>query len=316
MRLPGVPRTLRKIAVAVAVGALTYFVTDLTEQPRIWSLTMTVLIGSITFVVQFLVDVEARLTAVTERTEQSLRQQAEQAARLQESVRQEIAKIGEATELYGYLQSSAVEPRTVTSLARYAARIDPAVHPLIRHLAEAELVRAAQSLRDLGTAGQLSYEGEDRDWLLALAESATEEIAATSHVYPDEFDFGFWSSELGQRYLDAQVRATRRGVRVRRTFVLTAGVQADRSDLRRLLRQQQAARIEVRVWEPGRNPVPDIVLFDRTVSYEIAPQPQIDGEGPHRLRTTLELRLDRVAEHVQWYERMWQRAQPPPVDPS
>jgi hypothetical protein len=274
-----VPRTISKIAIAVGLGSLTYFVTDLTEQPRIWSLTMTVFIGGITFVVQFLVDVDARLTATSQRVDDAQRRQAEDALHLLDAVKREIAKIGEATELYSYLDSSAIQPRTVTALVRHASRIDAGVQPLIRRLAEAELTRATQALQDLGTAGQLSYEGEDRDWLLTLADSAAGEIWATNLVSDDPFatvEAGFWTAELGHRYLDAQIRAIRRGVRIRRVFVLSGPESAERTDIRSLIAQQAAAHLQVRIWNAGKNIVPDIVIFDRAVCYEVASQPRID----------------------------------------
>jgi signal transduction histidine kinase len=52
---------LRRVLISLVLGALAYVLTELTDQPEIWGLMLSVFVGGVTLVTQFLVDFEARL---------------------------------------------------------------------------------------------------------------------------------------------------------------------------------------------------------------------------------------------------------------
>src|SRR5690606_22100409 len=110
-RLQG--RVLRKIAFSLVIGAATYSVTELTGQEQIWSITMSLFLGGVTLVVQFLMSFEnriARLEVTKERHSQ----------RVESMVEKGFAKINEATELFSLIETSALRTDVVTQLVRHA----------------------------------------------------------------------------------------------------------------------------------------------------------------------------------------------------
>jgi len=114
------PRALSKIVVTALIGTIAYTLTELTNQPRIWSLTITVFIGGITFIVQFLIDVDGRLQE-SERKEK----------RLHNAVKLEVSKLGKASQLC-LIETSALSAHTITNLVEQAANIDRQTPPLVR----------------------------------------------------------------------------------------------------------------------------------------------------------------------------------------
>ena len=289
------PRTLHKIVVTALVGIIAYALTELTNQPPIWSLTITVFIGGITFVVQFLIEVEQRL-----------QESAHEGKLLHDAVRLEVSKLGKASELYGLIATSALSSRAITELVEQTANVDRQTPPLVRILVESEVARAAQVLKDLNATGQMTYEGEDRDWLLSLTEHMTTELCATSVFH----DGSFWLSELGQRYIDLQVQAVRRGAQIRRVFVNQRGARGGMLPTS-LVNEQLALGFRVRVLDGPAVAIPDLIIVDGVVIYETTPQQRVDQIRPYRFRTAMQTRPSIVAERLEWFEHLWSRAKAP-----
>jgi hypothetical protein len=175
---------LRKILLTTITGGSTYLVTNLAEQPQIWSLTLSAFIGGVALVVQSLVDLEARIKT--------------------------------ATELFGLIEASALRNDVVTQLVRHATEIDGDSPALVLNFVQAEITRMSEFLKELADGGDVTYDGEDPNWLLGLTRSATSTIDATSLTTMDPHgkgfvDESFWDSDLGQRYLEAQREAITRG---------------------------------------------------------------------------------------------------------
>jgi len=302
----GVPaRVLRRIVVSLLVGGFAYGITELTNQEQIWSLTISVFVGGLMLMVQFLVMFENRLT----RTEDVIQRAT---ARTEEMVRDGFAKMNEATELFSLVEDSALRTDVVTEFVRHSTQINPTAQDLVLRFAQAEITRTSQFLKDLGDGGPVIYEGEDRDWLLALAWNAEQSIDATSLTTVDAGRYGLWGSDFGQRYLRNQRAAVERGVRVRRVFVIAQLDDDTTNDLLAVCRPQQQIGIQVRVLESAQIPTVhreslfDFVVFDRSIAYEVTPATPLDRfSTPAILNTRLDLRPDWVRSRLERFEHLW-----------
>jgi hypothetical protein len=309
-------RILRKVLVSLVLGGLAYVLTEVLGEPGIWTLTLSVFVGGVTLVVQFLMEFESRLAKVEEA-------KARHSERIERMVADGFARISEATELFSRVEASAVRTDAVTQLVRHATMIRTGGPSLIPTLALAEIKRVSELLKGLSEGVGVTYEGEDRDWLLALTRLAESTIDAISLTTVDGrghgfTDGGFWSSDLGQRYLETQQDAVRRGVKIRRVFIILHPADPNTfAGLAEVCRLQQQVGVEARVL--GRESIPgtvrdamyDFVLFDEHVSYETAAASQIeDTARPTILNTRLELRPERVTGRVQRFKLLWDSAEP------
>lgn len=305
-------RILRKVVVSLVVGGFVYIVTELTGQEAIWNLTMSIFLGGLTLVVQLLMSFENRLAAVEETGTNHM-------ARLEVMIRSGFARINEVTELFNLVESSALRTDTITQLVRHATLIDPASPSLVLRFAEAEVSRFSQFLKDISESRNVLYEGEDQDWLLTLARNAVATIDATSLTtmvgegsgYMDDL---LWTSDFGQRYLEAQREAIQQGVMIRRLFVLVDGLDViDNDEILAVCQPQQAIGIEVRVLDPADVPTAqrealfDFIVFDGAISYETTAAPRLaESTRPTILNTRLELRPDRVQGRIRRFDYLWE----------
>src|SRR5690606_20459596 len=303
-----------RIAISLVVGAFGYFLTELTGQPEIVSLLLSVVFGGITLVVQFLMEFEHRLARVEAATTRH-------SSRVEDAVRTGFAKISDVTELFSLVEASAVHTDAVTQLIQRAAQLGPSVSPLVLRFAQAEISRLSLFLKDLGSGGTVIYEGEDRDWLLALTRNATQCIQATSLSTVDGsgrgwVDGGLWVSDFGQRYLKFQREAVRRGVSSRRIFIVVAdGEPPPADEVAAVYQQHQDCGIQVRVLDwadippAQRDGLFDFVLFDQELSYEVTPASWL-GEASRAtiVSTRLELRPEWVRDRVQRFDDLWRSA--------
>ncbi|HEY8452573.1 MAG TPA: phosphatidylserine/phosphatidylglycerophosphate/cardiolipin synthase family protein [Natronosporangium sp.] len=305
-------RILRKVTVSLVVGGFVYLITELTGQEAIWNLTMSIFLGGLTLVVQLLMSFENRLAAVEDASTDHM-------TRLEVMIRSGFARINEVTELFNLVESSPMRTDTITQLVRHATLIDPKSPPLVLRFAESEVSRFSQFLKDISESRTVLYEGEDRDWLLALARNAVATIDATSLATMDGegggyLDDGLWTSDFGQRYLEAQREAIQQGVMIRRLFVLVDGLNAiSEEEILAVCRPQQAIGIEVRVLDPADVPAAqrealfDFIVFDGAISYETTAAPRLaESTRPTILNTRLELRPERVHGRIRRFEYLWE----------
>jgi hypothetical protein len=307
-------RIQRKILVSSTLGVLTYLIAALTQREAIWSITLSVFIAGVAMVVQSLIEFETRLAQV-EATEER------HSAKVEQAVEEGFAKINTATELFGMVESSALPTDSVLQLVRHATliRSGSAGSGLVVELAQQEIRRLSTFLRLLSESETVSYEGEDRDWLLTLTRRATSSIDATSLTTVDAHgkgytDQGFWATDLGRRYLEAQHDAVRqRDVKIRRLFIL---IHPDATDtgLVDVGRLHKELGVEVRVLGADAIPasvsdVDDFVVFDNAISYRTTVVSRL-AYRPSMLNTHLELRQDTVKARVNTFEVLWQSARP------
>lgn len=301
-----------KILVTAIAGGLTYLLTNATDQPEIWQLTMTVFVGGIVLVIQLLIDYDNRLVRFAE-------QQDEHVRRTEEIVERRFAAISAATALYASVEATALKSDNVTRLVEAAARVSPH-DELSRRFADHEIKRLSTLFEGLQN-GVAVDDGEDPNWLLGLTECAARSIDATSMTSftaaGTHVDDDFWSSRLGQRYLDAQRRAVaERGVRIRRIFLLSDEDAEDAKRLAALREPHHWIGVETRALRHSsldfllQTNLVDFILFDRAASYELHAPARLGAGDPRSaiVSVTLVVEPRRLAERRQRFESMWEAA--------
>lgn len=305
-----ISRILLKLLLTLFTGGITYLLTNTFDQPRIMGLTLSAFVGGVTLVVQFLVEFDDRLQHFEAA-------QTGHAAKMEKTVGEGFSKINEVTELFGLVEASALRTDVVIQLVRHSTQISSGTPTLIHDFAQSEISRISEFLKELSEGADVTYDGEDRDWLLGLARNVQSSIDATSLTTVDAggkgfVDGGLWVSDLGQRYLEIQRDAVQRGVTIRRVFILDRPELAGDSDLRRVCKLHQDVGITLRVLDPSAIPgtrkssLFDFILFDNVVSYEVTPASRIeDGMRPVVVNTRLVLRETRVRERIQRFKDLW-----------
>ncbi|MFJ4600238.1 MULTISPECIES: hypothetical protein [Streptomyces] len=268
-----------RVAVTALLGGVTYLITNLTDQPEIWKITLSVFIAGATLIVQQLADFERRLD-------------------------DGLTGFNDTTRLISRLDTSPVGSGEVTRLARNVAALEPGRPDLLYTFVRAEVRRLTNLMDDL-RGNHADYPGEDRDWLLGLARCAGTSIDAAS----TSVDRDFWGTDLGRHYVTAQEQAVSRGVRVRRLLILGTPADLD-ADVEELRAWQRSLGFEIRVlvlstletWEQ-REAVKNFVVFDRAISYETT---AADGDPSRVYETSLTVG-ERVDERVRRFEIWWER---------
>ncbi|HWC83205.1 MAG TPA: hypothetical protein VG756_24880 [Pseudonocardiaceae bacterium] len=312
----GAHSVVRKIVVTGLVGALSFPLTNLLFSSTAVQLVTSAGVGAVILIVQFLVDVDHRLAAIESR-------QTEHANNTREAVQRGFRKVSEATELFAEVESTGLKTDAITLLVRKATEIGPGVPPLVARFVQLEIDQLAYFLHGLA-ARHLSYEGEDRNWLLSLSRSAEQSIDAVSLPAVDAGDDtnsdGFWGSDLGHRYLQLQYEAVRRNVRVRRVFVIARHELERRPEALRACYEQAQLGIEVRLLYDTRLPpsllCSDFILFDNQLSYEVTPDAGTEYTGSLISHTQLVLDRNLVADRRNTFAELWDNATALPEKPS
>jgi hypothetical protein len=313
---------LRKVLVTAATGVLTYYVTNLADAQPDFQLLLSVFLGGVVLVVQFLVDFDDRL----ERLEQ---EQHVYLGRISDLIDQGLDKISEATALFALVEASPVQTELVTQLIRHSTGIPRDTPQLIHDLTHTEISRLSLLLKNLSEGVELTYPGEDRDWLIALTGNAHSSIYATSMSGVDSggkgFGGGFWYSDLGRRYLKIQRDACQRGVEIRRIFIVDPREPVDPA-FEEMCNWQTSIGINVRTLQPNsdsitrqwRSWMQDFIVFDDVVSYEMQTAPRVGAEAhPTFIGTRLVLDPAQVKERREHFQDLWATAVPfvPPDRP-
>jgi hypothetical protein len=308
-------KMLRRIFFTLLIGGLAYLITNIvdSEQSQAWGIIVSLFIGGVTLVVQFIADFDHRLASVEKKQETHLTE-------IQSLVKNGFAKMNEATTLFQAVETSAMQTDAVIKLVRYSTQIEPGAPPLIHEFAQSQINQTSQFLKELSEGGQVCYDGEDRDWMLGLTMQSRTTIDATSLSTVDaggkSYDGGLWTSDLGQRYLELQREAMHRGVVIRRVFILDSAGQTTEPDFLRIYQRQQNLGIQTRVLDRStiphalKNLLFDFIVFDGVVSYEVTPASRVeDTMKPTIVKTNLALRPERVKERMQRFEELWDAAQ-------
>jgi hypothetical protein len=300
----------RKIFWTILTGGTTFLIANTANQPAVWQLMMSVLVGGVTLLVQFLNDFENRLETVEGKQE-------EHAQEIFSLIQNCFARTNRATELFQAVEASALQTDAVIQLVRNSTQIAPASPPLFYEFAQLQIDRMSEFLKDLSGGGVVEYDGEDRDWIFGLTMRAKHTIDATSLSSVDAgvkgFDGGLWTSDRGRRYLRHQKEAINRGVAIRRLFILDRPAQASETAFLRICQQQKELGIRVKFLDRSKifdARLFDFVVFDGVLSYEVTPSLLIeDSLMPTIVKTHLVLQPERIKERIQRFEELWTLAQ-------
>jgi hypothetical protein len=287
-------KVLRRVVLTVVAGGTTYLMTNLADQPQMWAITLSAFISGVTLVLQFLIDFERRLA----------------------SVETALSKVSEAAELFHSVEASALGAEVLKRFVRDSTQLDGTASQLVLSLAQEEVTRTSEFLKELSEGREVSYEGEDQVWLLTLARNARYTIDATSLTTVDGAgngtDGGFWFSDLGQRYIKMQSSAIKRGVTIRRVFVVDCSKLNKQPEV---WGRQRDIGIKVRVLDLAsvaalpRATVDlilhDFIIFDDHISYEVALVPLVGIDGSRIMSTRLVLRPARVKERIECFNEIW-----------
>ena len=306
-------RLLRKIGWTLLTGFISFAGSGLLDKVLHVSLAdqliLTIVIGGVTLLVQYLAEVEHRM-------DESDRLHREMIDDLRALVRSGFASVDEATELLTEIEQSTVRRDLLKQVIRRSAGITPAARPLVQSLAGSETKRLAETLQALADGHEVFYDGEDREYILALTRGTTRSLLATSWATINNkdvgFEAGFWLSDLGARYLDLQRVAVRRGVSIRRVFIVESPSLMDNPELSRILAMQRSAGIEVRLIDGSEaaqdGGLSDFVIFDEEVCYDTTPVTRSESPGaPWRLTTRLILNEETIRLRLERFDELWRK---------
>ncbi|MCM3882080.1 hypothetical protein [Frankia sp. R82] len=306
---------LPRVAVALLTGTISFGLTTLAHGSVASTLTLGVFVAGAVLVVEFLRDVERSMSDI-ERT---------------------ISQVNDAARLRAAMEKSPLDAQPsaahpLRSLLDTVVTFAPPSSVLGRLVTE-EIRSLTALLHGLTAEGPAAFaagcEGEDRDWLLALTRAASRQIFAISTTAADggrgNFEDGFWKTELGRDYLNAQRAAVERGVAVRRIFILTNPDVLTSPDFVRTCEKQASAGVEVRTnevynlspssrYDDWTALFKDFILFDDDVSYEV----ELEGVPPtvSIARTNLRYHRDTLRDRRDRFDAIWEASTPFPAPPA
>jgi hypothetical protein len=298
-----------KVGLPLLVGLITLVAANLGGMQVRNTLELAAIVAFGIALIIFIVDTEIRISAVGE------------------LVTAGFTRIGRLAELSAKMERSSLGPALLADFLETASQVDGRANPLLQRVARQEVTRVTAFVRQWQAGGEITYDGEDRDWLLSLTEEAESSIDAISLSTVDAgvlgLDGGLWTSDLGIRYLDHQRKAIARNVRIRRIFVVEHEDMAHDESFLRVTQMQRNAGVQVRMLDQKLIPdylqsmIFDFIIFDGVVSYETAAgAPFTAGQPrPGTLRTRLAPEPKRVRDHERSFEQLWERADPErPID--
>jgi hypothetical protein len=298
------PGIIVKVGLPLLLGLITLVAAEVAGMPSRNSLALAAVIAFGSALVLFIVDTEMRISAVHER------------------VADGFGKMRQSAEPSPGTNRSILDTALLTDLLHTASQSDERVNPLLQRLARREMERVTAFVRQLPAGSEITYEGEDRDWLLGLTREAERSIDAISLSTVDAgvrgLDGGLWTSDLGIRYIEVQREAIARKIRIRRVFVFADAEMALDEAFQRITQVQREIGVEVRMLYPLfipdwlRSMIFDFIVFDGTVSYETTPATAfaVGETRPGILRTLLAPTPERVHELEERFEQLWNAADP------
>ncbi len=261
---------------------------------------------------------ELRTQAAIEKAGAAMEQAAGQ---FRAEVAQRFAQLTTIPEAFGLRPLDQTRAAELVKVVQDAYAFEHRSSPLANTFVLAEAQRFNLLLHQL-RAGEGTYDGEDRDWLLTLARSCGRTLDATSLSSTDaggrlRFSGGFWESDLGLHYLELQADAVARGVAIRRVFILENPKVTEDAAYQEMCERQTRLGIEVRYLTPDMlsvnllNKLDDFILFDNEISYEaVASLSPGDNARPVISSTHLVLNRNLVAKRVRQFAEIWDAALP------
>lgn len=327
-RKPAAEGVLRQSLISATVGIATFAASQAVDviadnSKLVSALLLSTLMGGITMLVQFLVQFEKRLDVLEDAqgaTLQSVQAQVQRIEDSQERLQKQVSrtleenfsKISRANEIFTEIQAGRIpDAAHLEDLLRSSTRVGGDVPEVLLGVAQRTVDQLTDFVKHLAGGSRIPYPGEDREWLIGLAESTRQSIDAISFPVIDGTDDGFWSTDLGVRYLALQREAIAlREVRIRRIFVITDPERDLTTTFARIRAEQQTSGVHVRTLDSSRlgeelrSLIRDFILFDDRVSYELTP----DVQDPPMKRTHLVVEPEMLQERRDLFERLWRVA--------
>jgi len=312
-------RIITKIGISTLFGIVAFLLSLWVDAAGgatwIVGLGASIFVGGVAFLAQFLIDVESRIDNVEDSVGRVEHGYDRHNRQTEEMIREEFQKINKATRLFGAVEASALKTDAITQLVEHSTRVVGTPGTLVSDFAQAEIMRLSSYLRDLGQGADVTYEGEDRDWLLGLTKVATVSIDATSLTTVDAggrgfVDGGLWTSSFGVQYLKTQRDAIIRGVEIRRIFIFDRPELQHDKDVERILREHHKIGVKVRTLSPEDIPamVYDFIVIDNVLSYQATPATRMENSRPLIANTTLVTNSERVKQRIDRYKDLWDSA--------
>lgn len=311
-------RLTMKIVISIFIGGLTYLITErLLKDNEPMALMTSVFMAGVIFVAQFLYEMESRMAKFGTSMDSHL-------DNVELKLNTNLKDLGHGAHLAQLLGRSPLPVDKVDGLVQDAIEVT-ASHPrLSAAMVISEVQRFATILRELRYHDTASYPGEDRDWLLSLAENANLSIKAISLATVDAgghnfVDGGLWRSDLGIRYLDLQEEAlTERKVKIQRIFVSDLPDDSTAYLLSEIFNPQRELGIEVRTLHPesirgtAASKLHDFIVFDDELVYETtAAVVNNPKDTPKTLTTKISVDKDTVDDKSRFFDLLWSQAQEP-----
>lgn len=336
------PPVLRKTLIAICSGGLSLGCALVVSNTGfVAALTISILISGVSLVVDYLVEVEntlrrietrsaGEIAAIAERLHldsQSVARQVDEAhAKLFEHFDGRLSLLINVPELFNLQRTRPTTAQSIVKVIRDAYAYERRSSPLSTRFLERTTTDFAMLLHGL-RAGQASYQGEDFVWMLTLTGACERTIDATSSTATDsggrrQYAGGFWDSNQGLRYLEAQREAVRqRGVKVRRLFILEYTPLTGDQFYRQLCDRQRRAGFEIRYLTRDMcapellNQLDDFIVYDNEVCYETIPTPTPGEDRPAISRTEVVVAREAVHARARQFARLWDASLPCP-DPE
>jgi len=308
---------LRKIIITCAAGAGTYAVTTFFQKDDMLALMLSAFVGGVTFVVQFLREVEARQGSVDHNLTTFAQRQHDLSNRLEASVKDRLDNFNRTNAHLARIDAGPVGQKSVIELLEHIANLGSSAPPLAYLLAEAEISAASSFIKGLGLGHQVTFEGDNWSWIYTLTNGVRHSIDATSYSARGDseqslLDDDMWLSSLGQRYIEMQATAIQRGVTIRRIFVLETPQLAQHPELRRICDQQYGIGIDVGLIDAATASHVDekhmpMIMFDHQISLDFTTS-RFPSAIPGFTKTTMVLNPYEVHWRHETFKRLWDSA--------
>jgi len=285
---------------------------------------IAVAVAAAAVVGDFLQGVVLRLHLLERRTREALSQTGgaleATAAQFRADVERRFAQLTTVPEAFGLQPIDHDRAAELVRVVQNAYAFEHRSSPLANAFVRAEAQRFNLLLHQL-RSGEGTYDGEDRDWLLTLTHNCARTLDATSLTTTDgggrtRYAGGFWESDLGLHYLERQADAIKRGVSVRRVFVLEHSRVTEDPAYQRMCDRQRNLGVEIRYLTPDmvsvnlHNKLDDFIVFDNEISYESVPSLAPGDTRPVISTTHLVLNRTLVAKRVRQFADIWDAALP------
>jgi hypothetical protein len=340
-RSPGFDIALR-IAISVVTGGAAFVIGNLLQDPLDVTLgeqfILSIIVGGVTLLSQLLIGFGHSQAELVQRLE---RKQAELVERLEKKQEETCSSITGDVMLLGQriseveqnaprqlMNASALDGDQLMELLERASKITKATHPLIIDLTKDHVDKVSLLMRHMSdeVTTEMPYEGEDREWLLSLAQNVRKSILATSLFTVDAgrktFEGGFWLSDLGSRYLAVQRAAHRRNVDLRRIFVYSHPDFVHDESFVRVRRLHREAGVKIKginetILQKNEHlgEIDDFIVFDEVLTYKTRRGSRINRSiQPSRIETRVVKDPEAVRQDAEYFEELWAAAEDLPDD--